>query len=301
MPFGYQQITISGARDDTEGVALFIQEATTFLQSLGWSVEDDRTAEPATNDPALHHKMVMRSQGEANEYGTFYLTMFSGTSVGQNSNLVSFMMHTAYDSGAHDIPASGISTSSTDFFDANASLNTRSQEDFEVWMSGDSEGVVFVTRQSPSTYDSVMFGRLNQFEPTSVDSYPLYINTTSTAIVTVTNTVQARGIAGEPPKAFANNSEAEFRTYSSLNQFSQPYDLGAATSIYLATPILFFTDDQNPTGQGVIGTVRNAWAAVGTTAGILDEGTLTASGSEGVQIYRAFPANTTESLILRQS
>jgi len=54
--------------------------------------------------------------------------------------------------------------------------------------------------------------------------------------------------------------------------------------------------------RGLIGTLRNAWGGVGTSAGMLQESTIVASGTDfGEQVYRAFTASTIDSLIIRKS
>ncbi len=296
MSFQYQNFTISGSREELEGTSEFVTKAKEFLELAGWVTEDDRRTQPGSATDADTHKIVMKSDGEDNSLPTFYLTIASGTAAAPGSNVSSFMMSTGYDVGTHDVlPADSKIPAS---LGVSEFLNTRTSQDYEVWMSGDSEGVAFITRRV-STYGSVSIGRCNQFSSTSQDPHPLYINAGGSTIRT-TNT-SLRLIAGNPPQVVTAGSEAETLGIS-FAAGNQPYTGShtSVTSIFLAVPFVVTFDDTNPQRKGVIGTVRNAWMGPGTNTGMLQEGTLTASGSFGVQVYRAFTLSTT-SLIIRQS
>jgi hypothetical protein len=267
------------------------------LQAAGWQLIDNRSTQAGSATPSLTHKLVFSSNGEAGNYPTFYMTLFSGTGAAAGSSLVSFLMSTAYDVVAHDVPSSGVSSSANNIQDANTSLNTPSEANFEVWMSGDSEGVAFITRQT-STYDSICLGRANSFSSVSENSFPLYVSGGGSSAIVVSNS-SVRGVGGNPPRAFtaSNEMEASLVTFAAANQ---PYDLDAATSIFLAVPILLMYDDASPIRKGAAGTLRNVWATAGTNAGTLAEGRLTASGTFGAQTYRVFPL-TTEGLLIRET
>jgi hypothetical protein len=298
MSFIYQNLTVSGSRADTEGASKFITVARTFLEAAGWQMIDDRTAQAGSATPSLTHKLVFSSLGETGNLPTYYMTIFSGTGAAVASSLVSFMMSTAYDTVAHDVPSSGVSTNVSNAQDVQTVLNTPSEANFEVWMSGDSQGVVFVTRQA-STYDTICVGRANSFSSVAQNSFPLYINGASGNVITVTNTSTVRTIGGNPPQSFNATSEASIG-FTSLASTNQPYDLDAATSIFLAVPLALRYSDANPVRKGVAGTLRNVWATVGTAAGAFAEGRLTASGTFGVQTYRVFP-NAADALLIRET
>jgi hypothetical protein len=296
MTFGYQELTISGSRADTEGTVEFIRNLKTFMLDRGWTTTEDRTDQAGHADG--HTRLVMQSNGEAGEYPTFYMVVISGSSATPATNLTYFQMATAYDTGAHEVPASGVLT---DEFPVGVSfLNTRSQEDYYVWMSGDSEALAIVTRQSPSTYDSILIGRANSFMSVADNPYPLYLISLATAAITTADAgTRMRGVGGNPP-ARHGSSEMESLAYSVATN-NQPYQLGPAHSIYFAGPLLLVYDDGSPVRKGAFGTVRNAWDGVGTAAGLLQEGRLTASGTSGVQTYRVFTGSTTHSLIMRET
>ena len=299
MVFTYRNITVSGSRADTEGASKFIQEAKLFLEGGGWTTEDNQTAQPGSATASGTHKLVLKSNGEGNPYATFYMTIFSGTGAAVGSSQVSFMMSTAYNSTTHDVPTTGTSTNLSNAQDAQTTLNTPSEANFEVWMSGDSEGVAFVTRNG-ATYDTVCVGRANSFSSQFNNPYPLYVNSASTSTITVATSTTARAVGGQPPQAFNATSDCETQTMTALTSTNQPYDLDAATSIFLAVPLVLIYNDTSPLRKGVAGTLRSVWATVGTTAGALAEGRLTASGTFGVQTYRVFP-NAADALLIRET
>ncbi len=291
MTFVYKELTVSGSRADTEGTAKFIQEAKLFLEEAGWTTFDDQSTAVAGS-----HLITFSSNGEDNNLPTFYIVLNSGTSTAQNSNTVSLQVATNWDAGAHD-EGSGVIAPTTKI--TNAAIEGDSNGDFNLWMSGDSQGVVFVTRNLSTQYDSVCIGRANQFHTLADDTHPLYINGGTGAGIIVENTVNVRGIAGNPPRILDANSEAEIVAIA-FGSTNQPYQLGSVTSIFLAFPLVLMWDDFSPIRKGAIGTLRNAWAGAGSNAGMLAEGTLIASGTFGKQVYRAFLQATTDSLIIRQ-
>jgi len=299
MVFRYEHFTISGSRSEVAGASQFVTKAKEFLEAAGWTTVDDRRTQPGSATDADTHKVVLSSDGEDGSLPTYYMTMASGTSSETNAVDVSFMMSTGYDVGTHDVLSSDAKIPSA--LGVSDQLNVIAQSDYDVWMSGDTEGVVFVTRVA-SVYDSIVIGRCNQFTTEDQDPYPLYI-VSSTANSPETADPSSQLIAGNPPIPTVGSNQADTLNIG-LGSGRQPYsgDHTSVTSIFLAAPIVM-TWDRATAGsirKGIVGTVRNAWKGTGTTAGMLAEGTLTASGTFGVQIYRAFPT-TGQSLIIRES
>jgi len=291
MPFSYRNATISGGSDDTlEGASAFIQTVEDVLvNEMGWVVEDDQTASAGAS-----HKLILRSNGEGSEFSTFYVVLTSGTGGGTaNLNAITMQMATAWDSSAHVVPSSGVET-----VFAQTRLNTRSQEDFEFWISGDSEGVVFITRQNPSTYDSLSFGRANSFYSQTVNPFPLYVMGDTSNIILSASNGAVRAIGGKTPRAFIG-FECNTLPYFNLTAANQPYRQSGASSIFVALPVLFNYRDSTPLAKGSAGTLRNSWSGAGSNENMLQESTLVASGTFGVQTYRAF-TTTSDSLIIRQ-
>ena len=295
MSFGYQELTISGSVEGHEGTIEFIRNLKTFMLDIGWTLTEDRTDQPGSSDGDT--RLVMQSNGEAGEYPTFYMVVVSGSSATPASNFTWFQLSTAYDTGNHEVPASGVATEN--FPSGHGFLNTRSQEDYAVWMSGDSEALAIVTRQSPTTYDSILIGRANSFMSTADNPFPLYYISRNTAVIlTVDAGTYMRGIGGNPPQFFGS---ADMVSYAyPIASANQPYQLGSAESIYFASPIIMAYRDISPLRKGVIGTVGSGWHGVGTSTGLYKEGRLTASGTSGVQTYRVFPT-TSYSLIMRET
>ncbi len=293
MGFQYRDFTISGTRSDTEGTSKFIQEAKLFLEAAGWTTHDDNTTAAGAS-----HQLVMSSAGEGSSLPTFYMVLTSGTggpTPAQNS--VHFQMATGWDAGTHSVPAGSVIADDT--VANNSVLNTRTSEKYQVWMSGDAEGVAFITRQGTTSYDSMCVGRANPFTPESEDPYPLYIHGSAGVQIIVESASAVRGIAGNPPRPFVVNSEMDIKTIT-FGTNNQPYQIGSVTSIFFAHPLVIMVDDATPLRKGALGTVRNAWAGSGSNTGMLAEGTLVASGTFGKQVYRAFLQGVTDSLIIRQ-
>lgn len=293
MSFQYRNFTISGSRSDTEGTAKFIQEAKLFLESAGWITDDDNTMAAGSS-----HQLIMRSTGENGNLPTFYMVLTSGTgSSTAGQNFTHFQVATDWDSASHSVPVGGVIAD--DIVTTNSTFNTRTSEDYQIWMSGDSEGVVFISRQGTNIYDSVAVGRLNAFNSINEDPYPLYVNTTASSILVTSATVTVRGISGNPPIAAVNSSEMAVAALN-FSTNNQPYQLGGVTSIFCAHPLVLFATDTALIRKGAIGTLKNCWGASGTSSGMLQEGSLIASGTFGKQIYRVFTINTISSLIIRQ-
>lgn len=312
MVFQYKEVVVSGTQEGVEGCSAAMAEISTFMQDCGWTLVDDRSAEPATGNDTTHMKYVFSSNGENGEYPTFFVTLYSGISVTQNQSRVSANVHTAYDVGSHGLPASGVTSgsTSTSLGPSATSLNVRSQDDnTQLFMSGDSEMVHIITRreitnEASTTMDNIYFGRFNSFMSVEENPYPLLVNGANGTTITTIGSLNPKGIGGQPPQAFSNNSEMEVRTYASTaySDAVQPYNLGV-DSIFVALPMIVNYDDGNPIRKGVAGTVRNGWISADAT-NLLNLSILTASGTFGVQEYRSFTqANSVinPSIIVRKS
>ncbi|MBD3260424.1 MAG: hypothetical protein GF334_01880 [Candidatus Altiarchaeales archaeon] len=312
MVFTFRQVIVSGTQEGVEGVSAALQELNTFMQDAGWSLVDDRSAEPGTNIDSTHHKIVWSSNGEQGNYPTFFVTAYSGTGTPTDSSRISIDVHSAYDVGTHTFPASGVRSASTNLTgigSTQSAVQVRSQDDnTELYISGDSEMVALVTRKTidnsaGTTMDSICFGRFNSFMSVNENPYPLLVNGDSTVGggVVTTNFNSVRGIGGNPPAGFNQNNDMEVLAHQFTSN-QQPYDLGSANDVWVALPFLVTYDDTSPIPRsGIAGTVRNAW--VGAESFILNNlSILTASGTFGVQKYQAFNHETfsnVSSLIIR--
>lgn len=311
MVFQYRRVLVSGTAEGVEGVSAGLAEISTFMQDCGWTLVEDRSAEPGTGADDTHMKYVFSSNGESGNYPTFYITLYSGSSTSVNSNSMYTVAHTAYDIGTHLTPASGVRTgTSNNVTDSNGDnlLQIMSQSDnTEIYMSGDSEMVHLVTRKesdnnSANTMDNAYFGRFNSFYSVEDNPYPMIVvcgagNSINTAITTY-----PRGIAGNPPTSSPDRSRMTTHAPAAGSfDANQPYDLGV-DSIFTALPILISYENLNNI-KGMAGTVRNGWISADSTR-LLNLSVLTSSGTEGLQEFISFTSETlssTPSLILRKS
>ena len=293
MTFGFKTFVVSGTRPDTEGASKLVQELTGFMVSdLGWVLEDDQSDQAGAD-----HFIVVRSNGEEGTYPTFFMQVSSGTgtSASLNQDVANVAPATAWDSAAHAVPSSGVSAlvANSGPMDVDSNGNT------QIWISGDSEGVVVITkRESTDTYDSLFFGRANPVLPVDQNPYPLYTAGAAGAAINVTSS-QPRGIGGQPPVAFTSIGDLDALVVG-LASTNQPYNLGTATSIFAAVPIVLVYNDTTPEPdlKGVMGTARSVWAGAGSSEGMLQASELTASGTFGKQVYKAFTL-TSASIIIR--
>lgn len=306
MVFNYKEVTVSGTSPGVEGVSRFIQEAKTFLEGAGWTTVDDRSAQNGDNDSSLTHKIVFSSKGEAGTAPTFYLTIFSGSNASAASSQAYFLVHTAYDVSAHQVPASGVSNSATHTQSNATPLAIRSTDsNSEIWMSGDADAVTFVVkRSSNATYDSATVGKFKSFYTQQEEPYGLFIHSSNTVGLHLAGTANLQGVSGNPPRRFdATGTSAGTLQTTAIGPLtsSQPYNLGVATSIFQASPLLVVITNNGQAIKGVLGVLPTSWEGVGTSQGLLNEGYLTASGVDfGTRIYRVF-ATTTASLIIRKT
>lgn len=299
MPFTYSHVIVSGTNSGVEGVAQFIQLARPFLESAGWTMVDDRTAQAGSATLANTHKMVFSSRGESGAEPTFYMTIVSGTGAGPANNQASFVVHTAYDVGTHALPASGVASSTV--ANASAALQVRSTDSVtEVWMSGDADGVTFVTKRITAvpTFDSQTIAKVKSFYGSAVEPYGIFLLGSST-IALQTSTIALYGVANEPPLSIDNSTLLANAVSPTLPAAAQPYNTGVADSIYFAMPIVVVLGSANKQ-QGAVGVIPSLWEGTSTTGGMLNEGILTASGSGGVQTYKVF-SDSTKSLIIRRT
>jgi hypothetical protein len=249
-------------------------------------------------------KYVFSSNGEEHNYPTFFVTLYSGSSTAQNGDVMRHQVHTAYDVGTHDVPASGV-VSDTALGYTSQTLNIVSQtENTHLTMAGDAEMIHVVSRKettkTSSTMDNIYFGRFNSFDSVDDNPYPLICQGGTSFIIT--DQINARGIGGNPPQGFQNNGEMLTMVFN-LNDAQQPYQMGV-DSIFFAQPIVVAYSDPTPIRKGIAGTVRNGWRGADATS-LLNLSILTASGTAiGVQTYQSFTrwnSVSNPSLILRKS
>lgn len=305
MVFNFRKVIISGTTPGVEGVSVFLQEAKTFLEGAGWTTVEDRSGQAGSSDSSLTHKIVFSSKGESGDNPTFYMTLFSGVAEAAANSQVSFLVHTAYDTVTHQVPSSGISSNATHSQNNNTPLAVRSTDSVsEVWMSGDADAVTFVVKRiSNSTFDSATVGKWKSFYSRQEEPYGLFINSSATTNIHTGTLAAWQGVFGEPPRRCDGTTSTPSLggLVISLATTQQPYNAGAATSIFQAVPILATLTDNAADQQGILGMLPNTWEGVGTNHGLLSESVLTSSGTDfGARTYRAF-CLTANSLIIRET
>lgn len=312
MVYIYRKVLVSATTEGIEGVSSGMASISTFMQDCGWNLVEDRSSEPGTGQDATHMKYVFSSNGEEGNYPTFYMTLYSGSSSAANTDLMFAVTHTAYDTGTHLTPASGVRTGNgTLVTDVNADnrLQIKSQsDDTEIYMAGDSEMVHLITRKtidnnSINTMDNIFFGRFNSFFSVEDNPYPLIIQADQTLSITVATSTFPRAVWSNPPQSSAARAHVSTNSPSTLFDANQPYNLGV-TSIFTALPIvIYYLSVPGDIVQSVAGTVRNGWISADGSS-LLNLSILTASGSGGAQEYISFTKEnslTTPSLIVRKS
>lgn len=313
MVYLYRRVLVSGTAEGVEGVSAGLAEISTFMQDCGWTLFDDRSAQPGNALNTDHMKYVFSSNGEEGNYPTYFFTLTSGSTTSVNSNAVYFSCDSAYDIGTHTTAASGVTTrNGTGNTDVNGDnrLQILSQSDnTEIYMAGDSEMVHLITRKesdnnSTNTMDNVYFGRFNSFFTVDENPYPLIVmGQAGNGIVTATTSFP-RGIWGNPPESSA--ARGQLTTIGMAVSFdnNQPYDMGV-DSIFTALPIAITYNNLAPYAhkKAYAGTVRNGWISADRTR-LANLSILTASGTEGAQEFITFTHQTltsTPSIVVRKS
>ncbi len=293
MSFSFREVTISGLRNDTEGTSQAINEITDVLvNEMGWVLEDDRRTQAGNSDVTLTHKVVFKNDtGESGTDSNWYFTITSGTTASLNQNTLGFQMHSAYDVGTHDTAATGVENP---VLHSTLTLATDSNGNFNLWVSGDKDSVVFVTNQI-NTYGHMTVGKSKGFLDDTIEPFGLYI--AGVANTTATST-QVRSIVSNPPIALANANEGEFLSIALTTTNEPRQGLGQDEAIFTFFPMVHMVDDASPVRKGAIGMVRNMWVGVSSNAGWIKESLITISGSS--QTYLGFP-ETTNSLVIRRS
>jgi len=296
MSFSFREVVVSGTKDGTEGTSKCLNEIVdVMVNGMGWVMEEDRRLESGSTNVTLTHKVVFNSNGgESLDQSNWFFTITSGTVAAPGSDLLGLQIATAYDTGTHDTAASGVETP---LGHTTLTVPVDSNGNFVLWVSGDKDGVVFVTHVR-GVYGYAIIGRGQHFVDNSIEPFGLYINSNASS-TTVTSTT-CRSIAGQPPQAFQNASEGEILGYS-LGAINEPrVGLGSGETFFTAVPLVHTVDDGTPLRKGAVGLVSNAWSCAPATAGWVRETVITVSGSPNRQ-YIAFPDVSTNGIVIRKN
>ena len=317
MVYIYRTVVASGTNEGVEGVSKGMASISLFMQDCGWDLVEDRSTEPATGFDNTHMKYVFSSNGEEGNYPTFYMTLYSGSATGINADTMYMVAHTAYDTGTHLTPASGVRTAvgqtaalakPNDTNADNRLLIYSQTDDTEIYMAGDSEMVHLITRKvndnnSASTMDNSYFGRFNSFLSVDRNPYPLIVVARPGALITTSVTSFPRGIWGNPPQSSPNRTHVTIQAPTTIADANMPY-INGVDSIFTALPlIVYYNTTTGDPVKGVVGTVRNGWVSSDGTS-MFNLSILTASGTGGAQEYISFThetTTTTPSIVVRKS
>ena len=294
MPFAFRHAVISGTNVDEEGISSTINFLTdTLVNDMGWSLVDDRRAQPGAASLADTHKVVLSTRGETDINPTWYLTMASGTNAPVNSNVLSFHLTNAYDIGTHDVPGSGVQAPAARTGAASLQPTLTSNGHFNVWVSGDKEGVVLVW-DAGNTFNHAAFGRARSFLNDTFEPFGLYY--TSVAGLNPATSL-LRGIVGNPSIELNLNGAGTLVTFG-LGSSNEPRTgLGENEPSYAIVPLLYAAT--NGAGQrGAIGLAQNLWSVTPqATAGGSITGTILTSRTSSRK-YLVFAA-AAQSLAIR--
>ncbi len=294
MAFAFRQVTISGHRADTEGTSKLLDEVTDVLiNEMGWILEDDRRAQAGNANITLTHKVVFNSNGgEAIDQQNWFFTLVSGTTSTVGSDFVSMQLHSAYDTGTHDTAASGVETPSAH---ASLQLGADSNGPYTLWISGNKDGVVLVTKSRGSVKSWMTAGRSQHFLDDTLEPFGIYINAVSTTYTAAQTSV--RSIVGDTPIALQAGLDGEFLAYTLAATNEPRSGLGNSEGIWTALPLVHTADNTSPSQKGAIGICSNFWAATSNSTGIGEPTEFVVSGTG--ERYLAFGSAT--SLVIRKS
>lgn len=260
MSFYFQETVVSGTRTDTHGVMKMIDDITTAMTTMGWSIYDDlRTTHP-------DKKIVLSSTGEDTTSSGIYLVVSSGT-----TEALYVQLANSWDNSGHTFDDLYID-------DTAGSVLLIADHDgpAALWCSGDLDSVTLMSKARGS-YTFVIAGRGANFYGPDLEPWGVYL-TYGTAGMAASYASNVRGICGNPPRTF-DSGEAEFLSYGLVATNEPRTGLGGDEAVWTACPILFTVDDNSPLAKGAIGIVKNAWSCRGQDTGISSEMVFTVDGS----------------------
>jgi len=292
MTFHFDEITVSGARFDTEGTSKGIKEISRVMTNyMGWTTHDDRT-----NQAGANHKMVLRSTGE-DPGPAFYLVMTSGDnsgSVAPPQDVISFQISTFWDASTHTVGSGVITPANPGVAELG---RTDSDGFYTLWVSGDKDSVVIVGK-ARNNYNRVGFGRGENFLSPDYEPYGLYMlgGTGNTAIDPFNTSI--RSVVGNPPTAITAANDGAFRSvaFSSTNEPRRGLNPSEIVPIFTAVPLVFFVEAAASTGA--ISIVKNMWGFLPATIGYNSETVLVSSGTD--REYMVF-GDTSNGLLIRRT
>jgi len=268
MAFAFRQVTVSGGNEGIESNSSIINEITDLLvNESGWLLEDDRRNQAGSNTLSDTHKVVFSSNGgESGTSPNWYLTLVSGTGASVGVDAISVQISTAYDSGTHSVPGSGIANVDTTSVSSLDSFNTDSDGYNALWIAADKDGVALFNNHEGSDWGVFLAGKAIPFLNEDFEPYSVYIKT-NTSPDLVTN--GWLGIVGNPPENITNNGDGQSFAYSLLSDNNEPRrNLGNDRLLFTGVPYLWAIDDISPSRKGALGLVRHVLAGAAEAAGL---------------------------------
>jgi len=267
MTFVFSEVVISGTQSGVEGSSAGMQAISTAMQSMGWSVHDDRTDQAGSS-----MKLVLyNNQGEDATASGIYVVLTSG-----GVDQINIQLSSEWDSGAHNF-GSGVAvpnTLATPTANVACVFNDENG-DYALWISGDKDAVVIVSKNSgfnrANDYSIATFGRAVPFLDTDLEPYGAYLSATTAASTLISpSTTRVYGLVGNPVEAVIA-SQAEFLSQYSIMQteVSDPrHGLYVGGDwVYTPIPILFTADKTGGVTLGAIGIVKHIWTTTESEAG----------------------------------
>lgn len=282
MTFSFRQVTVSGGNTSIEGTSAVINEITDVLvNECGWVIEDDRRAQAGSTLVANTHKIVLNSNGgESGTDPNWYFTLVSGVNNQTAKDKVSIQISTAYDSGTHLPPASGVALQDTTTVSTLTDFDTDSDGYNQLFISADKDGVAIFNNVQSTTWGICLVGKAISFLDETFEPYGLYSHTSDATSVVGNSWL---GIVGNPPQAMDNNSSGNTVFYSGLSTTNEPRQgLGNEEAIFTGLPLLFVLSDTSTPLVGAVGFVRHVFGMTGNLSGVPFMGKMTvpATGQE---------------------
>jgi len=249
MTFSYAKGTISGTLPGVCAPADMIQIISTTLQNdLGWTLTEDRSDQAGVN-----HKVILQSNGESGDAPTFYMILSSGT------DNVDIQAATFWDTGTHTVGSGVASPTSTTVvrLHANEDITTK------YWISGDLEGVTFVTFGN-GAYDGAHLGRIRQFTTTSGDPFPICIVGSTAVSVDVLGGGNVYSFLDGTTDLSTGESDWDSFYTTPLTSAGAPTKIpGQVLEECVCFPLMASVSDASPTRRATRGFSQNIWTTVG--------------------------------------
>jgi len=246
MSFAFREVVISGSRPDTEGSARGIQELTTAMETMGWTIHDDRTAQPSPN-----HKMVLyNNQGEDATASGIYMVLTSGT-----NDEIGVQVSTGWNASTHVLE--GVYSPLTA---GPTSIQTDEDATYMMWVAGDKDAIAVFTK-TEDIYTGLVAGRAVPFMDTDYEPYGVYVRESFPNSPVIPATSPVYGLVGTTPTAITTSNQASIifpGTFGTADEPRTALQHDWEDVVFTALPMIFMVDIDND-NKGAIGFVKHLW------------------------------------------